>query len=168
MGLGTNLKKILKERNVTIKELSEKSGVSLNTLYSITKRDSRMSRYDIVKKVASTLGVTVSELTGFEIDEPKTNMENARLYEVIKRDSTQSTDLNDISEILNKMEGTAQERFHNSQVQLLTEIISKQISDKKLELSSLFDQLNDPGQDKAIEQVELLTKIPEYQKEPEK
>lgn len=31
-----------------------------------------------------------------------------------------------------------------------------------------YFQLNDTGQDKAIEQVELLIKIPEYQKDPEK
>ena len=59
MGLGVNLKRILKDKNMTIKELSEKSGVSLNTLYSITKRDSSMSRYDIVNKIASTLDSTV-------------------------------------------------------------------------------------------------------------
>ena len=29
----------------------------------------------------------------------------------------------------------------------------------------MFDILNDVGQDKAIEQVEMLTKIPEYRKE---
>ena len=39
MGLGLKLKELLKERNMTIKELSALSGVSLNTLYSITKRD---------------------------------------------------------------------------------------------------------------------------------
>lgn len=69
MGLGTNLKKILKDKNLTIKELSKKSGVSINTLYSITKRDNDMSRYDIVKKIASALDVTVKDLTGYEIDE---------------------------------------------------------------------------------------------------
>ncbi len=34
-------------------------------------------------------------------------------------------------------------------------------------MSDLMGNLNTPGQDKAIEQVELLTKIPEYQKKDE-
>lgn len=36
------------------------------------------------------------------------------------------------------------------------------------EMLDKYFQLNDTGQDKAIEQVELLIKIPEYQKDPEK
>lgn len=34
-------------------------------------------------------------------------------------------------------------------------------------MNKLMGNLNNPGQDKAIEQVELLTKIPEYQKKDE-
>ena len=92
MGLGTNLKRLLKDKNMTIKELSSISGVSLNTLYSITKRDNNMSRYDIVKKIASSLNVTVEELTGYKIDESRTNIKNARLFEVIKNDNKQTND----------------------------------------------------------------------------
>lgn len=33
-------------------------------------------------------------------------------------------------------------------------------------ICDLLDSMNDEGQNKAVEQVELLTKIPEYQKEP--
>lgn len=36
---------------------------------------------------------------------------------------------------------------------------------KGTKINELFSELNDIGQDKAIEQVELLTKIPEYRKE---
>ena len=38
---------------------------------------------------------------------------------------------------------------------------------KENTMNELFHCLNDRGQDKAIEQVELLTKIPEYRKDPE-
>lgn len=153
----------MKDKNLTIKELSQKSGVSLNTLYSITKRDSNMSRYDIVKKIASSLGISVEELTGYEIDESKTNIKNARLHEVIKRDNTQTTDIN---KILNKMAGSAQMEFHEFQVPLLAELLTEQ-DDKILHANALFEQLNEIGQEKAIEHLELLAKIPEYQKEPE-
>ena len=36
-----------------------------------------------------------------------------------------------------------------------------------IDLLHNFGQLNQTGQEKAVEQVELLTKIPEYQKEPD-
>ncbi|MFR5674211.1 MAG: helix-turn-helix transcriptional regulator [Agathobacter rectalis] len=43
-----------------------------------------------------------------------------------------------------------------------------QIDIKGCKINELFEMLNDNGQDKAIEQVELLTKIPEYRKDTEK
>ncbi len=69
MGVGEQLKKILQEQNITIKQLSEKTGIPVNTLYSITKRKSKRVREDIVKKIATALGVSVDMLNyGFEID----------------------------------------------------------------------------------------------------
>lgn len=86
MGLGIRLKEILKAQGLTVKELSEMSGVSLNTLYSITKRDNNMARYDIVKKIAKALDISVEELTGLSIDYDRVeNVKNARLHEVIRR-----------------------------------------------------------------------------------
>lgn len=38
MGMGQILKRLLNERNMTIKELSEITGLSKNTLYAITTR----------------------------------------------------------------------------------------------------------------------------------
>ncbi|MEG1433091.1 helix-turn-helix domain-containing protein [Eubacterium sp.] len=35
---------------------------------------------------------------------------------------------------------------------------------KKDRINAAFDQLNEPGQEKAVEQVEILTKVPEYQR----
>ena len=92
MGLGVRLKEILKDQGLTIKELSELSGVSINTLYSITKRDNNMARYDIVKKIANALDISVEELTGQAIDYNKVeNVKNARLHEVIHRPENKST-----------------------------------------------------------------------------
>ena len=62
MGVGANIKAILKEQKKTIKQLAEESGVPLNTLYSITKRDSTAVTYPVLKKVAAALAVPVVEL----------------------------------------------------------------------------------------------------------
>lgn len=53
-------------------------------------------------------------------------------------------------------------------IRLLSYWTNDEVAAKSDTIINFFEQLNDTGQDKAIEQVELLTKIPEYQKEPEK
>ncbi|MCI6348905.1 MAG: helix-turn-helix transcriptional regulator [Negativibacillus massiliensis] len=62
MGIGLRIKKILRNRHMTIKELSEKSAVSLNTLYSITKRDSERVDSIILQRIALALEVPTSVL----------------------------------------------------------------------------------------------------------
>lgn len=47
---------------MTIKKLSEISGISLNTLYSITKRDSKKVDAVLLQRIADTLRVNVLDL----------------------------------------------------------------------------------------------------------
>lgn len=56
MGVGDNLKAILKQKRMTIKCLSEKSGIPVNTLYSITKRNAGIDE-KTAKKIADTLSI---------------------------------------------------------------------------------------------------------------
>lgn len=63
MGIGINLKRILAERKMTIKELSKRSGIPINTLYSITKRDSENISSAILTKLANELDVSPFDLT---------------------------------------------------------------------------------------------------------
>lgn len=62
MGTGSKIKAILKEQKKTIKQLSQESGVSLNTLYSITKRDSAAVTAPVLEKIAQALQVPVFSL----------------------------------------------------------------------------------------------------------
>lgn len=63
MGFGAKIKEILKQQKKTIKQLSEESGISKNTLYSITKRDSTYVTYPVLEQIAAALHVSVEELT---------------------------------------------------------------------------------------------------------
>lgn len=65
MGVGKQIKKILEEKGVTIKDLSLMSGISLNTLYSITKRDSNNISKDVLERLTMTLDVPAKVLFGF-------------------------------------------------------------------------------------------------------
>ena len=62
MGIGTRLKQIIKEKNMTIKQLAEITGIPVNTLYSIIKRDSDHVKTSTIKALADALGVSISEL----------------------------------------------------------------------------------------------------------
>lgn len=161
MALGTNLKEILKQKNMSIKDLSKKTGISLNTLYSITKRDGRMARFDIIKKICETLEITESELLGFDVEpedyETENKRQNLRVYEV-HRNSDERNGL-----ITTK--GTQQDivRFFSG----IDKFVDNAIDPLRYEYLSNFNKLNDKGKEKAIEQVELLTKIPEYKNDPD-
>ena len=63
MGFGRTIKTKILEKGMTIKELSEASGVSIKTLYSITQRDSKRIDPDILLKISAVLGVDPYELT---------------------------------------------------------------------------------------------------------
>jgi DNA-binding Xre family transcriptional regulator len=62
MGTGTVLKNILASRNISIKDLSEKTGISVNTLYSITARDSKNIRSDTLQKISEALKLNGREI----------------------------------------------------------------------------------------------------------
>lgn len=62
MGVGMRLKSILRDKKMTIKQLSEKSGIPLNTLYSITKRDSLRVDRVILERISIALEVSVDDL----------------------------------------------------------------------------------------------------------
>ena len=63
MGVGKNIKRILAEKKMTIKELHQASGIPLNTLYSITKRDSDGVSSSVLTSIAKVLNVSPFDLT---------------------------------------------------------------------------------------------------------
>lgn len=63
MGIGLNLKRILANKKLTIKDLSVQSGVPLNTLYSITKRDPDSISSSVLTAIAMALEVSPFDIT---------------------------------------------------------------------------------------------------------
>lgn len=59
---GTNLKEILKENNLSVAELSRKTGVPPTTLYSTIARDTAMS-YEHALRISKYLNLGVERLT---------------------------------------------------------------------------------------------------------
>ena len=72
MGLGLELKKILKDKGMSVAELSRLSGVSANTLYAIISRDSSDISLSTLYKISDALNL---ETDDFAILDMKTNPE---------------------------------------------------------------------------------------------
>jgi transcriptional regulator with XRE-family HTH domain len=59
--LGVELRRIRKERGLTVEGLAEKSGVSATTIRAV-ERGTREARLDTVAKLAKPLGLTFDEV----------------------------------------------------------------------------------------------------------
>lgn len=60
----TNLQKIMDKKNITDQELSEKSGVHINTIRLIRSGVFKQPRFSTLRKIAKALGCTPKEIGG--------------------------------------------------------------------------------------------------------
>lgn len=67
LGVGKNIKKVLAEKDMTVKELSDITKIPINTLYSITKRDSENVRMSTIQKIAKALEVPITDLVVMDL-----------------------------------------------------------------------------------------------------
>lgn len=160
MGLGTRMKEILNQKQMTIKQLSKESGVSVNTLYSITKRDNNMARYDIIEKIATALDVSIEELTGYSIDYNRVQEKTARpgitrLYDVIERDPE------------NKSENGGITAMIRSIVENELQSLGYSFSPIQETILENTEKLNPKGQQKVADYVTDLAGNPEYRIDPD-
>lgn len=74
MGIGKNVKALAKDKGLTLVELSGKSGVSINTIYRITKDDPRNVTTRTLDRLAEALEVNMETLrTGKQYAPEKDN-----------------------------------------------------------------------------------------------
>lgn len=74
MGIGKNVKALAKDRGLNLVELSKKSGVPLNTIYTLTREDPRNATMRTLDRLAEALKVDVRTLqTGIEFTPEKDN-----------------------------------------------------------------------------------------------
>lgn len=74
MGIGKNVKALAKSRRLSLVELSEKSGVPINTIYTLTREDPRNATMRTLDRLAEALKVDVRTLqTGIEFTPEKDN-----------------------------------------------------------------------------------------------
>lgn len=110
------------------------------------------------KKLAEKVGITQQAINLIEHNRRKLNIPlYFKLAEILDPECTR----------LVRLPFSNEEELTEYTEQKKQELFSDLCDSKTNEINELFTKLNDIGQDKAIEQVELLTKIPEYQKKDE-
>lgn len=62
MGIGKNIKTITKNKGITLLELSKKSGVPINTIYTLTREDPDNATMRTIDRLAEALGVDSKKL----------------------------------------------------------------------------------------------------------
>ena len=184
MGVGFRLKTLLRERNMTIKELSEISGIPKNTLYSITKRDSERVDATVIQAMARVLNVSFEDLAGEERTIRKLLSDGSARSFVIHQIITAAEEARvSKDELLNKAELDTWSAHRLSPTQIIEclprveEILNVDAGtfEKKLLeeyvppvrqrdlLLDAFDTLNPVGQRVAVQRIQELAQIPGYQ-----
>ena len=90
MASGKELKKFIKKKNISVAELSRKTKIPQQTLYSAINRDSCIS-IETLKKIAFAINVSVYEL----IEEISDKIEDVNMYQL-----GYNNDIDDFAEIV--------------------------------------------------------------------
>lgn len=140
MALGSKLKQLLDDRGITIKEFATQITVPPTTLYSFIKRDSETGNWELIAKICKGLNININDFLNYEIETFDSGEEFKNTWNEIAQNVDTSCEYSKIS----------------------------YQSTTKTQLLDYFKQLNKTGEKKALEHVEMLTKIPEYQKKNNK
>ena len=67
--IGTVLSEVLKEKNLSVNQLAQTSGVNVNTLYSIIKRNNTKVDIAVLLKICDVLNVNIERFYGDYVKE---------------------------------------------------------------------------------------------------
>ncbi len=149
MTVGDRIKESRKKNGLSQKELGQKLNISQQMIAQL-ENSSAMPKIDTLQKIADALNIPLTYLLYGSIISP-----DLEVY--LNTNDKEST----LSEPTN-LQDHASDHMHRitKYALLLTEFENKQ---KLAQLINLFDKLNTDGKNKALDQLEMLTKIPEYQ-----
>lgn len=139
MTIGENIRKFRKERKLTQKQLGDRCGIDEANIrkYENGKQNPKL---ETIQKIAEALNIPWEVLLSNTSPSEKGAMVKAGIKDMVDNFNIE------VDEIKPNME------------------TSIEVLEQRHKYITLYDQLNGVGQNKAVEQVELLTKIPEYRK----
>ncbi len=139
MNIGANIRRIRMEKKMTQKELGKKIGSMSQQQIARWENGDKNITLDNLRKISAALGVYISDL----VDD---------WNQFSKEDIAEDWEIKNTSGISHKE---------------AIELGGYPINDLEKSLINVYRSLNRTGQERALDQIALLTKIPEYQREDE-
>lgn len=163
MTVGERVKIIAEKQGISLKELAKQANLSYNTVYSITRRGSERVAPDTISRLANALGVNVNELTADASIRVNSAPEMVELQQKVA--AGQATEQEKQAWLEANLQGL--KRMQHSIEFMLSELEqydgTKEIA-RQSRLMSMFNQLTDDGQEKALDFLEIMLGNPKYKK----
>ena len=155
MTVGERVKTLAKKKGISLRKLAKQANLSYNTVYSITRRGSERVAPDTISRLANALGVNVNELTADALIRVKSAPEMVELQQKVA--AGQATEQEKQAWLEANLKGL--ERMQHSIEFMLSELEqydeTKEIA-RQSQLMKIFNQLNDDGQEKALDFLEIF------------
>lgn len=155
MTVGERVKTLAKKKGISLRKLAKQANLSYNTVYSITRRGSERVAPDTISRLANALGVNVNELTANASIRVKSAPEMVELQQKVA--AGQATEQEKQAWLEANLKGL--ERMQHSIEFMLSELEqydeTKEIA-RQSQLMKIFNQLNDDGQEKALDFLEIF------------
>lgn len=163
MTIGERIEKIARSQGLTIKELAIRAGYPYSTLYSMLKSKSGRFSTDALRRLADALNVNTNELSPDASIRVNSAPEMVELQQKVA--AGQATEQEQQAWLEANLQGL--KRMQHSIEFMLSELEqydeTKEIA-RQSRLMSMFNQLTDDGQEKALDFLEIMLGNPKYKK----
>ncbi len=164
--VATQLKKFRLNAKMTQKELASQLNVSQNAIFN-WENGKREPNLETIEKLADIFDTFPSQILGWDEEYEEGEREFDKILDKLIRESPGQAETSKITHRLEELISSQNELENKIATVHQNYYKNKYGESNSDKINMLFDLLNEKGQDKAIEQLELLTKIPEYQREEE-
>ena len=154
MTIGQRIRDARKNAGMTQTELAKKLNIPFQSI-SQWERDLRNPKFDTIQRIADALEIHPFDLMGID--------EEMRKYEIAIETGGEAEEpvLHEVKELLHKDPRLLYDELSDMQRTEFWEILMKPLP---VMLIESFDKLNSKGQNIAVQRVQELCKIPEYQR----
>lgn len=158
MGNSKNIKAARLYRDITQQQLAELCGLATGTIqqYELNKRNPKIEQ---VAKIANALDLGYSVFSNGEV----------AFYDFIDTTSPdrKAQEFNELQLASVHATESAKKSISEAAQEMMRDENPNRLTKNERNMIDKMKRLNDTGQNKAVEQVELLTRIPEYRKDSE-
>lgn len=163
MTVGDRIKQYADKRGISLRELSKRANIPYTTLYSMVRSGAVRASHDKLSAIADALFIDVNELTTDASIRVHSAPEMVELQQKVA--AGQATEQEKQAWLEANLQGL--KRMQHSIEFMLSELEqydgTKEIA-RQSRLMSMFNQLTDDGQEKALDFLEILLGNPDYKK----